>query len=132
MTKPTDDTPHPNSPADLKAPPPVAVAETTPPRKWSDAEWEALNRDLDEIQITCRSNKADEAYAMITVCIQRGADTARHIITALKPYGYSQGQVGSMLTKGKRPWWRKNSEGRYTLTAHHPLMEEAAEEAATS
>lgn len=68
---------------------------------------------------------------MITACILNGADTTRHIIAALSPYGYSRGHVALMLTRGRRPFWRKDGEGRYALTEHHPLLAQAAEEEAT-
>jgi hypothetical protein len=109
--------------AAISAPPAAALA-----REWTEAEREALFSDLRNLQAESRSNKGGEAYALITECILRGINTTGHIIGVLKPLGYDGRQIGAMLTKGKRPYWQKNSEGRYFLTAHHPLMTAGGEE----
>jgi len=118
--------PPPPLPSNDQKPPVASPLESEKP-KWSQAQQDALLHDLYELHASCRCNKQGEAYALITECIFRGVDTAGHIISTLAPFGLGRGQIGSMLNKGKRPYWQKDRNGRYTLTAHHPLMAEAGD-----
>jgi hypothetical protein len=58
---------------------------------------------------------------LITVCIECGVDRPGQIIGVLQQLGFDRRHIGAVLTKGKKPYWRRDNEGRYTLTVDHPL-----------
>ena len=114
--------PPPPPPSDGRQAPPVSSPAKGATDNWTEAERDALFSELRSLQAQCGSSKYDQAFALITACIDQGINTAGHIIGVLKTLGFDRRHIGSMLTKGKKSYWQRNSDGRYSLSTHHPLM----------
>lgn len=91
----------------------------TPREKAADNRFFALLRSL---KAQCGTDRNDQAFAAIALCIEYGIDTRKRIRATLEHIGFDIQHATIILNKktgvdpAKFPW-RRDSEGRYHLNS---------------
>ena len=84
---------------------------TNPIEVWTHAQRCAFYDGLRDLQAACGSDRHQQAFALINACIDEGIVTVGHVIKTLELLGFDRGHIGSILTAGRRGWFRMDDHG---------------------